>query len=188
MDTASGRPRDWIRDERGEREQLLGLARPRRGLLPLDAATVDARLEVEEARGFVVPRIARRDAAHRRARIAMARRAARCCAPAGAFHSFSPLSTHSKPGFATSSACIARTSAPANAMPERKLARAAARAPARRPRRRRAPPARRAREPRGACATSDDGHRGAGRCRAPLSSIHSNVSSPDSRAVTKKRR
>ncbi len=70
-------------DEGGDREQFLGLARPRRGLLPLDAATADTRLEIEEAGRFVVSGISRRNAAHRGARIAVARGAASLLRAAG---------------------------------------------------------------------------------------------------------
>ena len=116
MDAASGRPRDWNATKVVIARSSSDFARPRRSLSA--ARRGNGRCAPRGRVGRLLRRVGdsrvatpRIECAHRHG---TTRSFARC-APPVAFHSFSPLSTHRKPGFAASRpTCIARTSGPTN--------------------------------------------------------------------------
>ena len=97
-----------LRDERGQRQQVAAFVGKRRRLLVLAAAQIDALLQIDgTAERLVDGGIAGRDALHAGARIPVAIGAGFARGAALRFHNFSPSSTHSMPGLALSSFCIA---------------------------------------------------------------------------------
>ncbi len=108
-----GMPARLARDVGGERQELLALEGERGSLLLLGAADIDAAFEVDRRAALGVEgRVARGHALHGSCGASPWQSAqARPAAPALARHSASPSSTHSMPGLAVSSSCMALVSA-----------------------------------------------------------------------------
>ena len=120
MPTSIGMPREAFATSAVKASKSSDSARQGRRIHATNPTRVDPILQVDDALLARIPsRITRGNALHRRLRFPVTIGARARCVGRPRGPQRSAASTHSMPGFCRSSICIARTSAPENAMPER---------------------------------------------------------------------